>query len=200
MSLNRALIGFAMSLLLTACATQSPRHDAWMGRAEDAPKLPSVWSFEGRIAISNGSDSGSGRIRWQQQGEAFTIGLRAPISGQSWELVGRPSCARIEGLRPEAVEGRSARELLTRELGWSLPDGTLHAWLFGQGFGAQAQMRRDEAGQLSEVRDQGWVIVYKNWRLQNGFMVPGKIDARRPPHKLRLAIQQWDVSSDANAH
>lgn len=150
--------------------------------------------------MSNGSDSGSGRIRWRQQDEAFTIGLRAPISGQSWELVGRPSYARIEGLRPEPVEGRSARELLTHELGWSLPDGTLHAWLFGQGFGAQAQIRRDEAGQLSEVRDQGWVIVYKNWRLQNGFMVPGKIDARRPPHKLRLAIQQWDVSSDANAH
>jgi outer membrane lipoprotein LolB len=155
--------------------------------------VPTRWSFEGRLAVSNGKDSGSGRIHWQQDGEFFSISLRAPISGQSWLLSGDSSHAQLEGVRPYAVLGTSARELLHRELGWELPVGEMTAWLFGRGFGAKALLEHEPSGTLALVNDEGWNIAYRNWQQIEGIAVPSRIVAKNAPYQVRLAIQSWNL-------
>lgn len=156
--------------------------------------VPYAWSFDGRIALSNGKDGGSGRIRWEQDGEFFTISLRAPISGQSWQLSGDRSHARLEGVRSYPVLGTSARELLRRELGWELPVGDMKSWLFGRGFRAQARIQHDVSGRPTRVDDGGWNIAYRDWRSVDSIALPRRIIAKKAPYQVRLAIQRWTMS------
>jgi outer membrane lipoprotein LolB len=183
------------TVVLAACAP-APVRGPMPARSVDS--IPRTWSFEGRLAVSNGRDGGSGRIRWEQDGEFFTITLRAPISGQSWQLSGDGSHARLVGIRPHPVLGTSARELLRRELGWALPAGEMHTWLFGSGFGARAKLRAGDDGALAEVVDSGWNITYRAWTETDGMPLPGRIVAKKAPYQVRLAIQRWTLGDDTD--
>lgn len=190
-------------LVTVAGCVSTPQRAPVQGVGAPIGEVPTTWSFDGRLAVTNGKDSGSGRIHWEQDGEFFTITLRAPISGQGWKLSGDDSHARLEGVRSDPVLGRSAQELLRRELGWELPVGDMRSWLFGKGFGARARIAVDASEMPETVVESGWNIGYKGWRQVAGIPVPGRIIARKPPFQVRLAIQRWtfppsDVADAAN--
>lgn len=179
--------------MLIGCAPQSRRPDSPLeSLAVDQP-VPDSWTFDARIAVSNGKDGGSGRLHWQQQGEFYTIIMRAPISGQSWQLSGDRSHARLEGVRPYPVLGTSAQEVLRRELGWELPVGDMMSWLFGTGFGKGALIQADSFGRPISVRDRAWQLSYRDWREVEGVQVPVRVTAKKPPYQVRLAIQHWNL-------
>lgn len=189
----RWLVAVSVAVFALLGCTSAPKRT--VASVVPQTQIPVSWSFEGRLAVSNGKDGGSGHIRWEQDGEFFTISLRAPISGQSWQLSGDGSHARLEGVKPYPVLGTSARELLRRELGWELPVGEMRTWLFGRGFGAQAELRLAADDTLAEVNDSGWNITYRNWKEINSSLVPGRIAARKSPNQVRLAIQSWKLEA-----
>ncbi len=193
----RWIATFALAVAGLVACSSAPLREANPPDTFSAQRpIPDAWTFEGRLALSNGKDGGSGRIRWTQEGEFFTISLRAPISGQSWQLSGDHSHARLEGVRPQPVLGTSARELLRRELGWELPVGDMKSWLFGRGFRAQARIQRDVAAQPSIVDDSGWNIAYRDWQQVDAIAVPRRIIAKKAPYQVRLAIQRWTFSAE----
>lgn len=150
------------------------------------------WSFEGRVAVSDGKDSGSARITWAQDGERYAITLRAPVSGETWRLAGDASGCRLEGLRPEPIVGPDPQELLRRELGWNLPVRALAAWARGvSGDATAAEIVLDEGGLPSRLREQGWQVSYRDWHRDRTPALPKRIEADRPPHQVRLAIASW---------
>jgi outer membrane lipoprotein LolB len=72
-------------LLLSACGVAPPRTSgsaALEMQAERETRLVAQarWSLQGKIAVSDGNDGGSGRIEWHQDGERFRIEIRAPVS------------------------------------------------------------------------------------------------------------------------
>lgn len=185
------------ALLLASCAN-TPSRD-WS--EPDAPARPAIavpthWQLSGKISLSNGQDSGSGRLQWQQEGDYFNMALRSPISGQSWQLLGNAEGCSLEGFKPEPVLARTPEELVRRELHWELPVGSLKGWLFGQ-VNPGAHTRYDEAGRLLEQADQGWTITYRDWREQQGHWLPGKVFAKKKPYQVRLAIASWNLEEPA---
>jgi outer membrane lipoprotein LolB len=198
------VIGFCRPLLwvaivaLAGCVHQAPRQARNAGGWVAPQSVPRNWSLDARLAISNGKDGGSGRLHWEQQGEFYTISLRAPISGQSWLLSGDRSHARLEGVRPHAVLGTSAQELLRRELGWELPVGAMKSWLFGVGFTRDAVIEADASGKPVSVLDDSWQLSYRDWSDVSGISVPLRIIAKKPPYQVRLAIQRWVTSPDGD--
>ena len=97
-----AAVGLS-SLLLSACATRVPQ--AQLPPPLSAPEAIAAarnaqnqraawlnghpqWSFEGRVAINNAGKGGSGRIDWQQDGPRYVVSLSAPVTRQSWRLIG----------------------------------------------------------------------------------------------------------------
>lgn len=185
------------ALLLASCANQATR-DLPESESVTRPALtvPTHWQLSGKIALSNGQDSGSGRLEWQQENDYFNMSLRSPISGQSWQLLGNADGCSLEGFKPEPVLARTPEELVRRELHWELPVGSLKGWLFGQ-VNDGAKTRYDEAGHLLEQTDQGWTITYRNWREQQGLWLPGKVFAKKKPYQVCLAIASWNVDPPA---
>lgn len=167
-------------LLLTGCAA---RHGSSVA-IDDASEH---WRLEGRLAVSDGHDSGSGSVTWEQEGEYFMIGLRAPISGQSWRLSGDAELCTLEGLKPYPLTAATPEALLERELGWHLPVAALRDWLRGRPMNVDVPVERDANGFVSGFVEAGWTISYRDFRDGR----PTRITARKPPYQVRLAIKSW---------
>lgn len=188
------------TLLIAACAQPvrqlpSPPDSTAPSFADTAEV--SRWSLDGRIAISNGRDSGSGRLHWSQDAEFYVIDLRAPISGESWRLSGDGVHAQLEGLQAQPILGVSAEELLRRELGWELPVRALQSWLQGRAEQPSARLQLDANGLPQQLDEQGWHIEYRDWLRDRSPPLPKRIIARKGKFQVRLAISRWQTDSAA---
>lgn len=183
--------GFCLLLILLSGCAQRPLRPETHTEHHPAAAAPSHWRLEGKLAVTDGRESGSGRLTWAQQGDEYTIVMRAPVSGQSWRLSGNDGYSQLEGVRPAPVVGNSAQQLLRRELGWEMPVGEMANWIFAVGLSDRAITHRDAQGAPLKVRDSGWQLEYRDWQLADGVRYPRRITARRGEYQVRLAIQRW---------
>ncbi len=204
---TRRVLAIAVAALLSACVAQPVREalppaqsaaaEAQQVAREAALRREPAWSLQGRIAVSNGRNGGSGRIEWVQQGDQFDVSLSAPVTRQSWRLVGSPGLARLEGLDGGPREGPDAAILLREATGWEIPVSALADWVRGgraPGAGA-AGVSYGQDGRLLRMEQGGWTINY-HWPqpgAQSGASapLPARLDARRGEASVRLIVDQW---------
>ncbi|MCB1568741.1 MAG: outer membrane lipoprotein LolB [Xanthomonadales bacterium] len=199
MILRRVLLVLALGLL-SACATAPRRADNVQGELKaQADREKSLaqrphWRLTGRIAVSDGRDNGSGRMVWQQDGEAFVISLNAPVTRRSWRLSGGPGHARLEGLDGGPFEGADASSLLRERLGWNVPLEDLAAWVRGmRASRAPSDIAFDDKGLPASIQQYGWTIEYRKFGVVNGLTLPLKVFAERGPQRIRLVVDEWAI-------
>lgn len=200
----RALVIAALAALLAACVAQRVRPSlppeqvaaAEVRQTEREATLRSQpdWSLAGRIAVSNGRNGGSGRIDWLQAGPRYEVSLSAPVTRQSWRLVGDGAGARLEGVEGGPREGADAAALLRKATGWDIPVAALANWVRGvraDGLGP-AVVRYGDDGRLARIEQGGWGIDY-SWPETAGAeaALPERLDARRGEARVRLIVDQW---------
>lgn len=203
----------AMLLLLAGCATRAPLatlppllsdpvaiQAAEQDLAQRALWLQQhpQWSFEGRVAINNAGKGGNGRIDWQQDGQRYVVSLIAPVTRQSWRLIGdtHSEAGRLEGLEGGPREGEDAEALLLQATGWDIPVHALAQWVRGlpaegvQTAGKSFSME----GRLKQVEQGGWRIDYPLWFDVEGQQppLPRRIEAQRDQATVRLIVDRWD--------
>ena len=207
--MNAPVLAIAAAALLTACVTQPVRQalppvqsaaaEARQIAREDALQRQPAWSLQGRIAVSNGRNGGSGRIDWIQQGRQYDVSLSAPVTRQSWRLVGDASAARLEGLEGGTREGPDAAMLLRDATGWDIPVMALADWVRGVRApgGGTANATYGLDGRLLRLEQGGWSIDY-HWPLPGSDIavnalqtLPARLDARRGAASVRLIVDQW---------
>ena len=207
--MNAPVLAIAAAALLTACVAQPVRQalppaqsaaaEARQIAREDALQRQPAWSLQGRIAVSNGRNGGSGRIDWIQQGRQYDVSLSAPVTRQSWRLVGDASAARLEGLEGGTREGPDAAMLLRDATGWDIPVMALADWVRGVRApgGGTANATYGLDGRLLRLEQGGWSIDY-HWPLPGSDIavnalqtLPARLDARRGAASVRLIVDQW---------
>ncbi len=200
----RALLVVVLTLVLGACATvptptassgdplaDQVRREAELGQRRN-------WRLVGKIAVSDGRESGSGRLEWVQEGDDFRITLNAPVSRRSWRLSGAPGQARLEGFEGGPFEGDSAEQLLAEHLGWVVPLGDLAAWARGMRAAGEARIRFSANG-LPEVIDQhGWQIEYRQFDTASEPALPSRVFASRGDRRVRLVVEGWSFDPLSN--
>ena len=153
------------------------------------------WSLSGRVALTNEGRGGSGRIEWEQRGDAATVSLSAPITRQSWRLETRPGVARLEGLEGGARDGTDAAALLRAATGWEIPVVSLASWVRGARDPAAgaATLGFGSDGRLARMEQAGWRLAFGEWALQPalGIELPGRIEAERGQARVRLVVDAW---------
>ena len=196
-------------LLLGACAGRAPRESlpplattpaAHQAQREAALALHPDWSLQGRVALSNGRDGGSGRIDWRQQGGHYSVALSAPITRQSWRLSGDAGGARLEGLDGGPREGADPGRLLREATRWEIPVTALADWVRGLRASADhgpAQLAFAVDGRLARIEQDGWTIDYTAWQAPSGGIeLPVRLNARRGEASVRLVVDRWEVGGE----
>ena len=198
----------ASIVLLAACAGQpvrapGPQLPAAEAQARQAARETALaaqprWALQGRVAVANGRDGGSGRIDWRQDGAQYQVALSAPVTRQSWRLVGGDGEVRLEGLEGGTRVGTDPALLLQQATGWVIPVDALAAWVRGArapGHG-EAAVDYGADGQLATLRQDGWTLQYRDWRPQPGLPValPHWVQATRDEARVRLLVDAWSAS------
>jgi len=189
-------ISAALFALLAACASPpAPRTDYQTLIEHQAAREAVVvqrrdWSFTGRIAVSQGSDGGSGRIDWRQHGDDFDIRLSAPISRQTWRLSRAAGKVRLEGLPDGPREGEDAETLLKQATGWRIPVAVMADWVRGVRAGTDAELEFAPGGLPATLRQSGWTVSYRAWN-QDDPALPTKVFAESGDARVRLVVDQW---------
>ena len=201
----------AAALLLAACVPQtvraplptlSPQEIAdartQLSQHEAVVRSTPSWSLQGRVALSNGRNGGSGNLDWRQQGGGYEVALSAPVTRQSWRLSGDASAARLEGLEGGTRTGSDPEQLLREATGWEIPVAALSSWVRGA--------RADEAAfgpatvafgadrRLARIEQAGWTIDYAAWQPQaaDTLILPVRLNAQRGQAKVRLIVDRWE--------
>ncbi len=167
--------------------------------------LPQL-AFNGRVAMSNGRDGGSGRIEWLQTGGDYRVTLSAPVTRQSWQLQGGPQGARIDGLDGGPREGADVALLLREATGFEIPVAAMAAWAAGAradvAVSGPAEVAFDAGGRLARVQQDGWTIDYLEWQPDPAAgaapALPTRINAQRGDARVRLIVDSW-MSADTTA-
>ena len=154
------------------------------------------WRLTGRLAVSGQGEGGSGRIDWEQRGEAYTIELSAPVSRQSWRLSGDASGARLEGHGQGPIEDRDPEALLHRAAGWSMPLEQLRAWVRGARTRGQADIAFGAEGLPALLQQADWRIEYRNWGEVDGLPLPLRVFAESGERRVRLVVDRWELGDD----
>ena len=187
---------------LAACAAtrvvrESPPADAQAGERlmstrESQLFERSAFDLNGRIAISDGNDGGSGRFEWQQRGLSTTLRFFAPVSARNWRLEVQPGQALLIESNGAIRVANSAEELLRRELKLNLPADALRYWVLGmRAPGAESEIELDDSGQLALLRQSGWEIRYVGFDQAHDPPLPRKLFARSGEHQVRISVRRW---------
>ncbi|PZP64354.1 MAG: outer membrane lipoprotein LolB [Pseudoxanthomonas spadix] len=174
-----------------AAEAQAAR-EAWLATHRD-------WSMTGRVAIRRADKGGSGRIDWTQRGDAFDVSLAAPVTRQTWRLVGSAGQVRLEGVDGGPRQGPDADQLLLETTGWEIPVQALAYWIRGQAAPtlAPAQLAYGTDGQLSQLRQGGWTIDFTAWQppaADGTPALPARIEAQRGDARVRLIVDTWQAA------
>ena len=191
-------LGLALiPLLLSACATSTVRTVGAGGMVELEARERTLarreeWGFSGRVSLSQGSDTGSGRIEWVQRGDDYRVTLSSALAGQSWQLERTANLVRLSGSRGEVRQGVDPERFLFELTGWRLPLQSLPRWLRGRRAEpvAGARVVFDDEGRLQRLVQAGWQIDYREWDGSSPDL-PVRVFASSDDARVRLVIERW---------
>lgn len=174
-------------LLLGGCAAPpiKPPSDA-LARA-----VPQAFQLNGRIAVRYGEEGFSGNLRWQHGAQGDEILLLSPL-GQTVARIERDAA----GVKLDVSDGhytaQDAAELTEHVLGWRLPLDGMQYWVTGRAApDGAASVTRDEAMNLTRLRQQDWDIEYRDYRQEDRFVLPARVVMRNGTLELKLVVDEW---------
>ncbi len=151
------------------------------------------WQLEGRVAVRQGGDGGSGQLDWAVDGRDLLVALRAPVSGQGWRLQVTADGARLEGLEGGPRQDSDADRLLRESVGWDVPLDLFSRWVRGLRGSPDAQLELDPAGLPERITEAGWVVEYRGWDSSLDPPLPRRIEAESGEQRVRLLVRRWQV-------
>ncbi|MCC6473352.1 MAG: outer membrane lipoprotein LolB [Burkholderiales bacterium] len=178
--LRRVLPALLLAVTIAGCAQ--------LGTMPAAGPGPGGFEMTGRVAVKYGNDASSGRVSWQHSERSDELLLSSPL-GQGLARLSREAGEVRLRLSDGRVFSASDAESLTEQiLGWRLPLSGLPQWL--RGFvrpAGSAAIRRDAAGRVSGIEQDGWTIEIETWREGR----PERVRLLRPDLEIRLVIETW---------
>ena len=179
----------AAGIALAACATVPPA---------PAPPAPlstadSPFQFDGRISARRGDAGVAGGFAWRHDLAHDAIELSTPLGQTIAKLEGDASGAKVQLSDGRTETAPTWRALTERAFGVEIPVDGLASWIRARPrAGAPYEADRDAAGRVSELRQDGWDIVYA---YAGDAVVPSRVTASYPgadPIEVRVVIDRRD--------
>ncbi len=182
----------ALTTLISACSTQ-PKGP--ITPPPSSVEAISHWETSGRVGIRTENDAISGNFDWQKTPSTFSLNIIGPF-GQGATSLKKTTEGKVTlAYENTQVTGTSAAELLQQELGWAFPVEQVTYWIRGLASPySPARIERDSTtDNVSNIKQDGWVISYRNFSQVNGLLLPQRMQVSNPPFNVNLIINQWTI-------
>lgn len=189
MTFRRSVI-FLLASLLTACSF-SPEKPVDVYRLADMQFLQQQerWYFEGRLAMADERDSISAAISWRHGLERDDIELTGPLAtGRMTISVAGDMVVIDDGDKRQEFRG-PVDEVLAEQLAVLMPVRALKYWVLGA-----VDPTQKFAAQHDGFLQAGWRVSFKEMQRVNTLLLPRKINAEKDKTRIKLVVDQWDLS------
>jgi len=178
---------------------------------------PEHWSMRGRLSVVHGEKSWSGGLRWHHLASGDELTIRDPIGRMRLRAHSQPGgactnpahCATLELAREPPISGPDLESLLRSAADIQLPIRQLSSWIIGRehpekniATTADPDTNSDktriitnpQSGRISQINQDGWTILYPEYRVENNLTLPRKILLQNHSIQIRLVISRWELT------
>ena len=197
----RALLACLVLLSLAACHTlaraPTTATDAIIPWSERRAALQAIdaFRFNGQLAAATATEGFSASLRWQQQGVASDLLLRAPLGVGGAHIIYDGVLLRVTASDGSQLEGDVARAELVRLLGFEPPLASLRYWLVGvpDPLVPDAVESLDDTQRLARLQQGDWQIDYGEYMQSGERSLPRRIALQRGTLRLKLRVSNWQL-------
>ncbi len=189
--LNGLFIAAALSLLLSACATQTSIVDSQDSAAAEIKQ----WHIRGKIGIRTATESLSAMLNWQQLSGAYTIRLSGALGSGSLQIIGNDNRVTVRQAGQADQYASDAEQLLQQLLGWSVPIEHIYYWIRGLPAEVPIDRQTSADGHLSVLEQDGWRVEYLRYQQFANVALPSKLQLQHEDLKVTLIIKDWQFSN-----
>ena len=189
-----------MATLLASCASTpsiegslplSERQQRYDARAA-AIQSHMQWTLDGRLAVSDGDDGGSGKLEWHAQPGLSELDFRGALGRGAWQLDIRPGHSVLNLANGDSWEASDVAILVRQHVGWDVPVEALAWWV--RGLSAPGRVSRkmlDDDGRLTLLSQHGWKVEYQRYAEFSGVALPTKLEASKGKRQVKLVMRNW---------
>jgi outer membrane lipoprotein LolB len=194
-------------VLLSACSStpsvkleESERVRLYQAKSDQLAAF-SAWNMEGRLAVSNETDGGSGQFRWNSNAAGSRMDFHGALGRGAWTLEADEQGAELALADGTVHRAESIDRLIRQQVKWEIPVENLSWWVRGLATPGQFRERViDGQGNISKLLQDGWTIEYGKYRVFEGLNLPVKLTAHQGKWKVKLAIRSWDLNETPAEH
>lgn len=175
--------------LVTACAVAPEQSvEEYSLAVMHAAKSQKRWSFEGRLALIDESESVSGSVIWRHDEVRDVIELIGPLGqGRTKVSVVANQVVVDDGDNIRVFYGEPDK-ILAGQVGVSIPVEALKFWVLGLNDPSQAFVE-----QTGGFYQGGWLVTYREMQAVNAQLLPKKIVAVKDKVRIKLIVDQWNL-------
>jgi len=200
----RHLLILLVVILLPACSTTRPpkveepeRLRLYQSKSDQLSVLTG-WSIEGKLAVSNDKDGGSGKFYWSRNEAGSRMDFHGTLGRGAWRLLADKGGAELVQADGTIHRADSIDQLVRNHVGWDIPVESMSWWIRGLNTPDDFRKRTIDAdGNISELLQDGWTIEYGRYRAFGGVNLPVRLDARQGEWIVKLVIRSWSLAEKA---
>jgi len=151
--------------------------------------------LDGKLAVSDGDDGGSGKLEWQSQPGLSELDFRGTLGRGAWRLEIQPGHSVLNLADGASWEASDVSVLVRQHVGWDVPVGALAWWV--RGLTAPGRISRqsfDDDGRLTLLSQHGWKVEYQRYEEFSGIALPTKLEARKGKRQVKLVMRNWTLA------
>ncbi len=155
------------------------------------------WNVNGRLSLSSEKENGTVTFHWTQDYERYLMRFIKPLGQGTYALRGGEG----DGVyllteKNKVLHADDAEILLKQSVGMYVPLSGFRYWVRGlpePGVDVMDQ-QFDDLGRVVEMQQADWDISIKRYMDVDGIDLPAKIFMNNDHFKVRLIIQNWDIT------
>lgn len=148
------------------------------------------WSFDGRLALSDGKDSWSASIDWVHSEKKDVLKLSGPLGQGAIIITLNPYFVILDrGEGADKIQQSSDIDTFIKDqLGIFVPVQSLRYWVLG------LTAPKKKFVKLSDGFEQEkWIVQYSEMQQEKQYKVPRKLKAHLGKTRLKLIVDTWKL-------
>ena len=202
---SRLSLVCCLSVLLSACVATTPRDkqtpaesiDVYHANREQQLLALDQWQIKAKLGVRTSNKGGSATFLWDYSRTGQRIEIFGLFGGGRFIIEETDGSAELRDSQKNVVKGKSAQQLLDRQLGFRVPLDSLCKWVMGLvAEGGLQQIRRDEAGYPISMVQDDWVVRIRDYKKYSDFQLPGKLNITALPGTVQWRDEKQNTLDD----
>ncbi|MCQ8180941.1 lipoprotein insertase outer membrane protein LolB [Methylomonas sp. SURF-1] len=190
MIINRRYLGLCCLLLASACSlVPESGVDVYRPFETQAFQARRQWAFAGRLAVADERESFTASLNWRHRDGRDDVELVGPLAQGRLAISVSDGAVSIDDGESRQQFYGSAEEILFERLGVRMPVESLKYWVFGILDPAVEGLKLD-AGFMQA----GWRVTFRESHRVEAASLPKKINIEKDRTKIKVIVDQWDLS------